>query len=253
MGKGSDTVKVEYERSVRHTWMILETDEIYEEDYQMRMLQENAVPGLLEVQGQGKDEKSRYRYEVSGKSSLKLLKKKEKLGYKMIETFMRQFIQVLYEVNNYLLDVNCLSLDAAHIFWQDGQFYFCYCPGLKGNIWDNFHILTEYFVREADYEDKEGIYLAYELHKASMEENYDIERALEMILERKEMELKRVEPEQKEKAYDIEEDMILDDWAGEQEIKGNAVRERSGVWEYVSRRIHKRKQEIWEEWEREDE
>ena len=33
---------------------------------------------------------------------------------------------------------------------------------------------------------KEAVYLAYELHKASMEENYNIEYALERILEKKE-------------------------------------------------------------------
>ena len=85
---------------------------------------------------------------------------------------MRQFIQVLYVVKNYLLNVNCLSLDPGHIYVSDEIYYFCYCPGLEGNILEKFHELTEYFVRETDYEQKEAVYLAYELHKASMEENY---------------------------------------------------------------------------------
>lgn len=246
-------MREEYERDLKHAWMILEVDQIYEEDYQMRMLQVNTVPGLLQVCGQGKDEKSRYRYEISGKSSVRMLKEKEKLGYQWIESFMKQFVKVLYEVNNYLLDVNCLSLDPAHIYREDEQFYFCYCPALKGNIWEEFHSLTEYFVRELDYEDKEGIYLAYELHKASLEENYNIEQTLEMILERKEMEIEKMKPDRKEESYELEEDMILDDWAGERETRGHVLRDRQGVWEYVSRKIRKKNKDRWGEWERDEE
>ena len=35
-------MREEYERDLHHAWMILETDELYKEDYQMRMLMENA-------------------------------------------------------------------------------------------------------------------------------------------------------------------------------------------------------------------
>ena len=49
----------------------------YKEDYQMRMLMENAIPGLLSVRGQGKDDKSQYRYEISGKIPVKAKGEKE--------------------------------------------------------------------------------------------------------------------------------------------------------------------------------
>lgn len=243
-------MKEEYERDLKHTWMVLEFDQIYEEDYQMRMIQANTIPGLLRVCGQGKDEKSRYRYDISGKSSVTTLREKEKMGYHWIEGFMKQLVKVLYEVNNYLLDVGCLNLNPAHIYRQNDQFYFCYCPALNGNIWEEFHALTEYFVREVDYDDKEGIYLAYELHKASMEDNYNIEQALERILERKEMEIEKMKPNRKDESYELEEDMILDDWAGEQETGGHVLRDREGVWGYLSRRIRKKNKERWEDWER---
>ena len=55
--KGPGGMREEYERDLHHAWMILETDELYKEDYQMRMLMENAIPGLLSVRGQGKDDK----------------------------------------------------------------------------------------------------------------------------------------------------------------------------------------------------
>ena len=241
-------MREEYERDLHHAWMILETDELYKEDYQMRMLMENAIPGLLSVRGQGKDDKSQYRYEISGKISVKAKREKEHWKFADLEKFMRQFIQVLYAVKNYLLDVNCLSLDPRHIYVSDEIYYFCYCPGLEGNILEKFHELTEYFVRETDYEQKEAVYLAYELHKASMEENYNIEYALERILEKKENEMESIQPEKKA-GYDLQEELILDDWIAEQEMKGQVVKDRQSVWGFLNQRLQKRRKKRESQWD----
>lgn len=245
-------MKTEYERTLNHAWMILESDQVYEEDYQMRMLLANVIPGLLSVRGQGTDEKSRYRYEISGKISMKAQGEKKPWGSRQIEAFMRQLIQVLYELTNHLLDANRLNLNPNHIYCQNEQFHFCYCPAYAGNIRDEFHALTEYFVREADYGDKEGIYLAYELHKASMDENYNIEQALEQILERKEKAMEKVEVQRKMESYELEEDIILDDWAGEQEMGSSVLRDRQTVWGFVNQRIKKRQSRHWDNWEETD-
>ena len=51
----------------------------------MRMLMENAIPGLLSVRGQGKDDKSQYRYEISGKISVKAKGEKENWKFADLE------------------------------------------------------------------------------------------------------------------------------------------------------------------------
>lgn len=173
---------------------------------------------------------------------------KEHWKFADLEKFMRQFIQVLYAVKNYLLDVNCLSLDPGHIYVSDEIYYFCYCPGLEGNILEKFHELTEYFVRETDYEQKEAVYLAYELHKASMEENYNIEYALERILEKKENEMESIQPEKKA-GYDLQEELILDDWIAEQEMKGQVVKDRQSVWGFLNQRLQKRRKKRESQWD----
>lgn len=231
-----------YERDLKHSWMILEFKKLYQEDYQMCMLQKNAIPGLLEMRGQGTDDKSRYSYNITGKTSIKNSWAKQPWGYEQMENFIRQLIQVLYSIQNYLLDVNCLSLNPAHIYESNGQFYFCYCPFKAGDMWTNFHVLMEWFVKEMDYGDKEGIYLAYELHKASLEENYNIEQVLEQVIERKEQEMERVKSERKEEIfeYDLEEETILDDWTEEDE-RSILAKERDSVWGFVTKRFSKRK------------
>lgn len=238
-------MREECEKTMHHTWLILETDEIYEEDYQMRMLSDNTILGLLSVRGQGENDRSKYRFDVTGKTSMRELWNQEQWNYNKLECFMRQLIQLLYELNNYLLELNSLSLKPEHIFKSGNTFYFCYIPGKSGNIWVEFHVLMEEFVKNMDYSDKEGIYLAYELHKASMEDNFDMEQMLEQILEKKELEMERVTPK-KRVVYDVAEEQVLDDWAGYQELKGNVARERQSVWGFVSKKIKKRQQEEWD-------
>ena len=133
--------------------------------------------------------------------------------------------------------MNCLSLDPGHIYVSDEIYYFCYCPGLEGNILEKFHELTEYFVRETDYEQKEAVYLAYELHKASMEENYNIEYEMESI-----------QPEKKA-GYDLQEELILDDWIAEQEMKGQVINDRQSVWGFLNQRLQKRRKKRESQWD----
>lgn len=238
-------MREEYEKTLHHTWLILETDEIYEEDYQIRMLSDNTLFGLLPMRGQGENDRSRYRFDITGKTSLRELWNEEKWDHEKLEQFMRQLIQVLYELNNYLLNLDSLSLRPEHIFKNEDTFYFCYIPKKRDNIWIEFHVLMEEFVKNMDYEDKEGIYLAYELHKASMEEDFDMEQMLERILEKKEQEMARVTPK-KQVVYDVAEEQVLDDWAGYQELKGNVSRERQSVWGFLNKKMRKRQQEEWD-------
>ena len=44
-------MKTEVKRNLDKTYLLIEEAGIYEEDYQMHMLRENKIPGLLEVRG----------------------------------------------------------------------------------------------------------------------------------------------------------------------------------------------------------
>ena len=78
-----------------------------------------------------------------------------------------------------MLPAEHLLLDPEYIFYEKGNYYFCFYPPDEEALKDKFHKLTEYFVREVDYKDEEGVHLAYTLHKSTMEENYTIEQILE--------------------------------------------------------------------------
>ena len=90
--------------------------------------------------------------------------------------------------------------------------------------------MTEYFVEKLDYEDEKGITLAYELHKATLEENYD----LDAIMQEYRTECEEAEEEISDSLFTLDT---------EEEYKPakdtEVIRESGGVWSAWKKAAHK--------------
>ena len=86
-------------------------------------------------------------------------------------------------------------------------------------------IMTEFFVREVDYKDEEGVRLAYTLHKSTMEENYTIEQILEEF-ERESLDIKVIDYTERREESNYENIMIAD---------------KTEFWEPIRRLLDRRK------------
>ena len=156
----------------------IEEPKVYREDYQMKILYMNEIDGILPVKGRGLDENSFYDYNVSGKVSMKAMYERNKISGEDLKLFLRQFLAVIKEVEKYLLNIHCILLEPEYIFYEEKKFYFCYFPLEKRDIWEQFHKLSEYFVKKTDYKDKESVRITFVLHKETMEENYSLEKII---------------------------------------------------------------------------
>ena len=220
----------------------IEEATVYKEDYQMWMLQMNEIEGILPVKGRGIDNSSYYDYNVSGKISMKALYERSKITQKDIKTFLKQLKNVIGEVEKHLLNIHCILLDPEYIFYEEEKFYFCYYPLAKKNLWDEFHTLIEYFVKQADYEDKECVRIVFLLHKQTMEENYSLEKLVWECTKECEEDIR---PIKESIAYDTEEH----DWFAEQEIGSSIMRETENMGTPVKKFLAKRKKPKWGEWD----
>lgn len=151
-------METRYKRDLNHTYLILELQMLYEEDYQMKMMQANKIEGLLPVMGKGIEEKSQYFYEISEMTPLKSIYEKAELEQEDLERFLMQFTGVLNHVQRYLLDINRILLEPEYIYCKDEKYYFCYLPVQKAEIWKEFHRLTEYFVSKISHREQQGIF-----------------------------------------------------------------------------------------------
>ncbi|MCQ2507539.1 MAG: DUF6382 domain-containing protein [Dorea sp.] len=231
------------ERKIR-----IEDQKIYHEDYQLRMIHENAPWGLLPVTCHIQEETSIFDYNVTGKSSMKAIYEKNEIGWKELISFLEQLLLLLREMEKYLLDIHCILLKPEYIFYEEERYYFCYYPCAEQNFWEEFLTLTQYFVKKADFKDELCAKIVCILNTGAMEENYSLEK---LLAECKAEEKKAME---RDSLYVLKttikkDDMFCEDrnylqLDDDEEEKGE--KEGASFW---SRVFGRKKKSRWGDWE----
>lgn len=176
-------MKTYIKNDLKRAYLVLEGVEGDAENYQIKMLKENHIPRILKTDVRYVDNQSHYYYDISGKTEFKTLHEKIHLSLRDMKVLVLDLLQAIQNLQKYMLDGNCILLEPEYIFGDGEHFYFCYCPSSTLDVKEEFHKLTEFFVREVNYKDEEGVRFAYTLHKATMEEHYSIEEIMKQFEE----------------------------------------------------------------------
>ncbi len=250
--KDSGSEKIKGKGEVRLERKITIEEKVsYSEDYQVRMLKANNLEGILKMGGRGINESSYYDYDVSGKVSMKALFERSKISSEDIKMFLIDMKMTVKEVETFLLNIHCILLKPEYIFYEDGRYFFCYYPLAKQDLWGEFHELTEYFVKQADYQNQECIDMVFLLHKKTMEENYSLEKLVAECLQKQEKEEHdgEEEPEIKDRQEVDEYAYPKCDWGGEQEKNESVIREAENFWTPVKNLLSRHKKPKWGDWD----
>lgn len=195
-------VKVTYEYEWEHTVIYIDLPIPYEEDYQTRMLGHNDMKGLLPVRGNGRDGESRYTFHSTGGMSMEKKYAGRRMSGTEIERFVDQLIETVENLRRHLLDPDGLLIMPELIFLEGENFKFCYLPVKRENreksLCAQFHQITEYFVKNIDYENAEGVFIVCRLHRETMSENYELKKIIEAC--RKEADSLKPPPKNKQRA-----------------------------------------------------
>ena len=170
-----------YQRDMTHNYMIPESEEpLKGQDYQIHMMMENHIEGLLPCSVRRINGTSRYFYDITSRQSMDSICERDHLREKEIRTLLKGLYKTLAEVRRYLLDPDKVMLDPRMIYLdvETGEPLFCYLPARKEEIPEAFHRLTEYLLQKLERSDPEAVLLCYELYRKSMEENYSLEKLL---------------------------------------------------------------------------
>lgn len=175
--------KINQQSRVAESEIIIDSVQPYRENYQMRMIKNNRIPGLLRVSGCGMEGASRYYYHTGHSQSLETYYKNKDIKAEEILKLTRQFLSVMEKMKDYMLEPNYLMLSEKYIFEKDENYFFCFFPENEKTWQVSYHELMEYFVKKVDYQDLESIQLACMLHKETLKETYDIESILQQYEE----------------------------------------------------------------------
>ena len=108
--------KTNQQSRVAESEIIIDSVQPYRENYQMRMLKNNRIPGLLRVSGCGMEGASRYYYHTGHAQSLETYYKNKDIRAEEILKLTRQFLSVMEKMKDYMLEPNYLMLSEKYIF-----------------------------------------------------------------------------------------------------------------------------------------
>lgn len=238
---------------------------LYTEDYQIRMLRENQIRGLLPVNVHGEGENTVYEYDITGLTSLNQYYKHKKITWQEMNRFLEQILEVVEAVEGYLLNPNRLLINPEYIFFEEEVCRFCYFPQGEEDIRMSFHRLMDNFVQWTDYQDIPSVKTAFFLHKETMKENYSLKRIMQELERMKtETEVKEPAAEGGEKKSDEELQSLREslwqqggseydseehDWITKQEIGSRILKETDNLWSPVKRLLHRHKRPKWGDWD----
>ena len=167
-------MKTRYIRDAKTVKLIVERSELYEEDYQIHMLNQNQIAGLLEVSHNIQNNLSHFSYEVSNLKSMKKCYEQQELQEQDMILFIESILDISDRLRKYMLDPEGLLLHPNYIFYNGVTWLFVFIPDHMKPLRKGFHEITEFFVKHLDYNDIPSITLACTLHKESLEENFNL-------------------------------------------------------------------------------
>lgn len=243
-------MKVKYEKELNKVCLHIDLPQAYEEDYQIHMLKENDIPCLLDITGCGIDGRSRYSYTVTGMISMKTMFEESPIKRDDMILFVNNLMEAVKSLRRYMLNPDGLLLYPEFMFYSADTWHFCYLPARKRPLCEAFHVITEYFVKKLDYEETEGILLAYELHKASLQENYDLEKIMDGYREHEEKRRASMETEMKAKTTYIPDEPLftVDEEEYVQTPDVETIREMGGHLSPWKKAADKVKKGRWGKW-----
>lgn len=243
-------MKVKYEKELNKVCLHIDLPQAYEEDYQIHMLRENDIAGLLDITGCGIDGRSRYSFTVTGMVSMKTMFEETSIKRGDMILFVNSLMEAVKLLRRYMLNPDGLLLYPEFMFFGADAWHFCYLPARKRSLCEAFHVITEYFVKKLDYEETEGIMLAYELHKASLQENYDLEKIMDDYREHEEKRKGSMDAERKVQPVFIPDEPLftVDEEEYVQTPDVETIREMGGHWSPWRKAADKIKKGRWGSW-----
>lgn len=204
------------------------------EHYEMRMLCENSIEGLLECQIRPKNGVVEVYYDIT--SCMELSKRYEtaEMSYQECKQIMVQLAEVQQRMQNYMLEERYLSLQEKHIFIQagTGKIQFLFLPEVQGKQKRSYQNLAEFILEKVNHKDDQAVKLAYRFYKETRSDQFSMEcmiRHIEMLEEenlQREKEQQNTLWEEWDSPYGQEEELcreneVLADnnWGNENELQ----------------------------------
>ena len=165
-------MQIEYRQDSRKRYMILSGGRTPGKDeYPVRMLEENSIPGFLPCKVEELDREALFYYDITGWQSLQDFLKAQDAGQSLLELLLYTLAESVEALERYLLPSGCLQAEPALIFVNAAgreMRLVCY-PDLDNSFPEQLQSLSEYMLSHLSHEDKAAVAAGYAFYRACAE------------------------------------------------------------------------------------
>lgn len=181
-------MKVNYFRERKEHHMVIAAGEYQCPVYQMRMMEENSINGLIVPVVRRMNGEVLYDYSITECQSLQTYAELSPISGQVLAALIRTLNRVLAEMERYLVDGDYLALRPEFIYLKvKGQAVqevkFCFFPFYGQGAEDQMKEVLKYVLNEVDYQEKKAVNLAYELFQQSQQEDFLIKQLNQLVEE----------------------------------------------------------------------
>lgn len=176
-------MKTEYKRNLQNNYLIIEASaKAQEEDYPLRMVEQNEISGLLPMHSSKKDGKLYFHYEITSRQSFSNLYERKALKYQDIIFLLSEVRDMLDILQKFLIAPSHLIFHPDYIYLgaEREKMYFCYYPDVPEEF--TITVLAEFILKKLDHEDRQAVTLGYGFYQKASEENFSLRQTLREML-----------------------------------------------------------------------
>ena len=176
-------MNVTYRREMKHNYLIMEQDKSWTEGYEINMLKENHINGLLKFHLKQIDSRRYFYYEITSKQPLNRILEFHSLNEEELKDLIAGIAQILNRLPVYLLKEDQILLQPEFIYLEPDHFFvsLCLVPGRNRKFSEEMTELLHYLLGKVNHQDKECVVMAYALYQESLKDNYSIDTLTELV------------------------------------------------------------------------
>ena len=154
----------------------LDSDEHSHEVYDLEMLCENQMQGILPVSLHSFNGETELYYDISTKQTLRVLFEKKMFTREDLKWIFSGINEAVCELENYLLDMEYLLIDPDYIYinMTEKKVYLLYYPYPEESFESEVEKFAEYILDKICNEDEQTVVYAYNFYRYVKEEKGDL-------------------------------------------------------------------------------
>ncbi|MCD8218620.1 MAG: FHA domain-containing protein [Clostridiales bacterium] len=154
------------------------------EQYELKMIQHNDIPCLLQFQVIITDGNVEYWYDVTGMQSLEKQYSFDAVGQAQLCTLLRSLIEMKSAMEEYLLDDGNICFLTSFIYYDrfSGKLRFCYIPGLKEQKLSGLQGLFEEILQQLNHADPVAVRMGYDMYERCVQSEFVVSDCVECLL-----------------------------------------------------------------------